>query len=202
MPVHDTAPGSAAGSPTSPRARARLLLGIAIMLAGGLILADIAFAAGISSAFIGAAAIIVGILEVVHAASTTASGGRAWQMLLGLLYIALGLLLVGGVEGGTMLAKPGLARSARQGELLLTYGLGLLLVLSGIVRVLLGSARWTEFGWPMLVSGAFGVVAGLVVLSEFPKTGLWIFGLLLGLDLVAQGAAWLGYPLPRKSRSV
>lgn len=101
-----------------------------------------------------------------------------------------------------MLAIPGLARSTRQGELLLTYGLGLLLVLSGIIRVLLGSARWTEFGWPMLVSGAFGVVAGLVVLSEFPKTGLWIFGLLLGLDLVAQGAAWLGYPLPRKSRSV
>jgi hypothetical protein len=41
---------------------------------------------------------------------------------------------------------------------------------------------------------------GLIVSSEFPKTGLWWdFGLLLGIDFTSQGLAWLSLPsLPRR----
>jgi uncharacterized membrane protein HdeD (DUF308 family) len=75
---------------------------------------------------------------------------------------------------------------------MLAYGLGLLLMLSGLVRILLGASRWRTGGGIMLLSGTFGILAGLIVLSEFPKTGLWVFGLLLGIDIVSQGLAWLG----------
>jgi uncharacterized membrane protein HdeD (DUF308 family) len=43
----------------------------------------------------------------------------------------------------------------------------------------------------MLASGLFGVLAGLVILTGFPMTGLWVLGLLLGIDLLSHGIGWL-----------
>ena len=45
----------------------------------------------------------------------------------------------------------------------------------------------------MLLSGAFGVLAGLLILSGFPRNHFWLLGLLLGIDLISHGAAWLTY---------
>ncbi|MEZ0167637.1 HdeD family acid-resistance protein [Microvirga sp. TS319] len=183
--------------PAAPRLRQppywlRGVLSVVMILGGMMILADVAVASSISPPLIGAAAIVVGTFEIVHAAWTRGWGGLAWQMLLGLLYIVLGLVLVGATGSGVMVLSQVFVRSARQGELLLAYSLGLLLLLSGIVRVLWGGSLWQENGWVMLLSGAFGVAAGLIVLAEFPKTGFWVFGLLLGIDFILHGAAWLG----------
>jgi uncharacterized membrane protein HdeD (DUF308 family) len=45
----------------------------------------------------------------------------------------------------------------------------------------------------MLLSGVFGILAGLIIVTGFPMSGLWVLGLLLGIDLIAHGAAWLTY---------
>jgi uncharacterized membrane protein HdeD (DUF308 family) len=37
----------------------------------------------------------------------------------------------------------------------------------------------------------FGVIAGLIILSGWPMSGLWFLGLLLGIDLIFHGVAWL-----------
>lgn len=201
MTIPDPVSGPAKGTPPRPPGWVRLMLGAVMILAGVAVLADVAFASVVSPAFIGAAAIAVGTFEIIHAVWTRGWGGLAWQTLLGLLYVAVGIVLLGGAGPSEMVVASGVARSARSGELLLTYGLGLLLLLSGTVRILFGWSRWRESGRVMLLSGAFGVVAGLIVLAEFPKTGLWVFGLLLGVDLIVHGAAWLGYGFPRKARA-
>lgn len=43
------------------------------------------------------------------------------------------------------------------------------------------------------MSGLFGVVAGFIILSGWPTSGIWVLGLLLGVDLITHGAAWLTY---------
>jgi uncharacterized membrane protein HdeD (DUF308 family) len=43
----------------------------------------------------------------------------------------------------------------------------------------------------MLLSGAAGVVAGLILLTAWPVTGLSVLGSLLAIDLLSHGAAWL-----------
>ncbi|WP_414475071.1 DUF308 domain-containing protein [Microvirga sp. M2] len=192
MDRDDAVPDPAAPRPRQPPYWLRVLLSAVMILGGAMILADVGLASAVSPPLIGAAAIVVGAFEIIHAVWTRGWGGLAWQMLLGLFYIALGLVLAGATGSGAMVLSQVFVRSTRQGELLLTYSLGLLLLLSGIVRVLWGGSRWRENGWVMLLSGSFGIVAGLIVLAEFPKTGFWIFGLLLGIDLILQGAAWLG----------
>ena len=165
------------GLPTPPL-WACILLGIVMLTAGLLVLGDVVFFTVISTIFIGWIAIVAGAFEIFHAFWTKGWGGFVWQLLLGALYLAFGIVLV---------SQP--VTSA----LILTYVLGLVLLLSGLVRILVGFGRWRQFGWIMVLSGVFGVVAGLVILTGFPASGLWVLGLLLGIDLLSHGAGWLTY---------
>jgi len=154
------------------------LLGIVMIAAGILALSDVVFATIISVKLIGLAAIAAGAFEVLHAFWTKGWGGLLWQLLLGALYLAFGLVL---------LTQPA------SGALILTYFLGALLFASGIIRCVLSFAHWRQNGWMMLISGAFGVLAGVLILFGFPTISLWALGLLLGVDLLSHGVAWLLY---------
>jgi uncharacterized membrane protein HdeD (DUF308 family) len=156
----------------------RVLLGLGLIVAGLVVLGDIAFATIVSTIFIGATAMAAGVFEIGHAFWTKGWGGFAWQILLGALYVAFGLVL---------LTQPVI------GAFILTYTLGLVLAVSGVVRVLIGIRHWRDTGWLMLLSGMFGIVAGLIILTGFPASGVWVLGLLLGIDLLSHGAGWLVY---------
>lgn len=156
------------------------LLGVVMIAAGIFALSDVAFATIISVKLIGITAITAGAFEVAHAFWTKGWGGFLWQVLLGALYLAFGLIL---------LIQPA------SGALILTYALGALLFASGIIRCLLSFAHWRQKGWMMLISGAFGLVAGALILFDFPAISLWGLGFLLGVDLLSHGVAWLLYAL-------
>jgi uncharacterized membrane protein HdeD (DUF308 family) len=166
------------GSLSAPPFWVCVLLGIVMILAGILVLGDVVLVTVISTIFIGWISIAAGAFEIIHAFWTKGWGGFAWQILLGVLYVAFGVVLV---------SQP--VASA----LILTYVLGLMLLMSGIIRILLGFNHWKDAGWIILLSGAFGVLAGLVILTGFPMTGLWVLGFLLGIDLISHGIAWLTY---------
>lgn len=178
MTTYDGSSRSHADNLSTPPLWICVLLGIAMILAGFLVLGDVVLFTVISTLFIGMMSIAAGAFEIIHAFWTKGWGGFLWQMLLGVLYIAFGIVLV---------SQP--VASA----LILTYALGLLLLISGFVRILLGFSHWREAGWIMLLSGLFGVLAGLVILTGFPMTGLWVLGFLLGVDLITHGLGWLAY---------
>lgn len=158
----------------------RVLLGIVMIGAGVLVLGDVVVASLLSAKFIGLMAIVAGGFEIVHAFWTKGWGSLVWHLLLGALYVAFGF---------TMVSQPA------AGALVLTFVLGLIILASGVVRIFLALRRWEELSWMMLISGAFGVAAGFIILSGWPITGLWVLGLLLGVDLIVHGVAWLTYGL-------
>jgi uncharacterized membrane protein HdeD (DUF308 family) len=177
MSAYERVTASATGLPPPPM-WVRVLLGVVLILAGLFVLGDVALATIISAKVIGFAAIIAGAFEVVHAFWTKGWGGFLWQILLGALYIVFGLMVV---------------RQPAAGALILTFVLGLSLLASGIVRILVGIKQWRTVGWIMFLSGAFGCLAGFIILTGWPMSGLWVLGLLLGIDLISHGVAWLTY---------
>lgn len=156
----------------------RMLLGIALILAGVVVLGDLALATLLSVFVIGWAAIIAGAFEIIHAFWTKGWGGFVWQIVLGLLYIGGGIIIINQPVAGV---------------LILTWLLGIFFLASGIVRIFLGFSNWAESGWLLLVSGVFGVIAGIVILSGWPMSGIWVIGLLLGVDLIVHGVGWLAF---------
>jgi uncharacterized membrane protein HdeD (DUF308 family) len=169
-------------NPPAPPFWVCLVLGIVMVLAGIMVLSDVMFFTAISALFIGWMSVAAGAFEIFHAFWIKWWGGFVWQVLLGILYIAFGFVLV---------SQP------LAGSLIITYLLGVLLVVSGFVRIALGAFYWKGLGWSMPFSGAFGVLAGLVILTGLPETGLWVLGFLFGVDLISHGLAWLIYAAKR-----
>ncbi|MER8791780.1 HdeD family acid-resistance protein [Mesorhizobium sp. M0983] len=161
---------------TAPPTSVRLLLGLMLIIAGVFVLGDIALATMISAMIIGVTAIVVGAFEMMHAFWMKGWGGFAGQFVLGILYV---------VFGATVVNQPA------SGALVLTFVLGLLLLASGIVRLFIGIKHWSDTGWTLVLSGAFGVLAGVIILTGWPATGLWVLGFLFGIDLISHGVAWL-----------
>ena len=162
-----------------------LLLGIVLVIGGFIVLGDVTLASVISAIVIAWALLIVGILQVIHAFSTTGWKGFLLDLLLGALYIAAGYIL---------LANP-LAATIK-----LTLILGIIWLVSGVLRIVLAGVLWRDAGWLLLLSGIVGVLAGGIIISEWPQSGLWVLGLVLGVDLLVHGFAWIAYSLSLPSR--
>jgi uncharacterized membrane protein HdeD (DUF308 family) len=176
MTVYDRQSGIEALGP--PPLWVCALLGIVMIAAGIAALSDVVFATIISVKLIGLTAIAAGTFEIGHAFWTKGWGGFLWQIVLGALYVAFGLVL---------LTQPA------SGALILTYLLGAFLLASGAIRCLLSFAHWRQNGWMMLISGVFALLAGALILFGFPTIGIWALGFLLGVDLISHGLAWLLY---------
>jgi len=50
------------------------------------------------------------------------------------------------------------------------------------------------WGW-QAVDGIIAFVLGLLVLAQWPVSGLWVIGLFIGIDLIFYGAAWIALAL-------
>ena len=74
--------------------------------------------------------------------------------------------------------------------------LGASLVVSGIMRIVLALSMKEGMPWiAVCLSGAVTLLLGIVILAHWPVSSIYILGLLLGIDLVFAGAAWIAVGL-------
>jgi uncharacterized membrane protein HdeD (DUF308 family) len=92
------------------------------------------------------------------------------------------------------LTNPLLAASA------LTLLLGVALVATGVMRIYLASQmkEGAPWGW-VAGSGALTTLVGLIILSQWPVSGLYTLGIFLGVDLLFAGIGWFGIGMGLKS---
>lgn len=160
-------------------------LGAFLILAGLVVLGDVVAATVVSTILLGLCAILAGVVGIGHSVWTKGWGGLIWHIILGCLYMAGGIALV---------------TAPAAGSLIVTYVLGFVLVASGIVRVFIGLRALTNAGGVLLLSGVFGILAGFLILAQWPSGELSVIGLFLGLDLAFHGAGWLALALAATSR--
>ncbi len=180
MAISPTAESTEGGEPSPKSWWLYLLLGIVLLIGGVFVLGDVVLASVVSAIFIAWALVIVGGFQIVHAFSAVGWKGFVLDLLLGALYIAAGVIL---------LTNP-LAATIK-----LTLLLGIIWLISGLFRIVLAGVLWRQAGWSLLISGIIGALAGGVILSEWPQSGLWVLGLCLGVDLIFHGFAWISYSL-------
>ena len=83
-----------------------------------------------------------------------------------------------------------LLRDPAQGLQTITLLLIVFLMIEGISKVVfaLTIRPFPNWGW-VLASGILGVVLAVVLLGSLPGTSAWLIGLLVGIDLIGEGAA-------------
>src|SRR5271157_720325 len=180
MVMSPTAEPTAGGEPSPKSWWLYLLLGIVLLIGGAFVLGDVALASVVSTIFIAWALVIVGVFQIIHAFSAIGWKGFVLDLLLGALYIAAGAILLTNPLAGTIK---------------LTLLLGIIWIVSGLFRIVLAGVLWRQAGWPLLISGIIGALAGGIIVSEWPSSGLWVLGLCLGVDLIFHGFAWIGYSM-------
>jgi uncharacterized membrane protein HdeD (DUF308 family) len=164
----------------------RILLGIVLIIAGIVVLGNVVWFSLVGAMIIGIAAIVGGAFEIIHAFWTKGWGGFIWQIILGLLYIAAGIYIVTQPVGAV---------------LALTWVIAIVFLALGVVRLIAGFQFWSSGGWLLVLSGIFGIAAGIIILSGWPESSVWVIGLLLGIDLIFSGVGWLTYAAAGPSRA-
>lgn len=158
-------------------------LGI-LLVAVGLISLLFPFLAALSfNLVVGATLIAGGVLTLFHAARLRGWRGFGWQVLLGLLYLAGGIIF---------LANP------FAGLIALTLTLGGFFAADGVARAMLALRIRPQRGWGLfLVSGLLSLVLGVLVLVGLP--GGWsvaVLGLVIGINMILTGVGFLACARP------
>ena len=141
----------------------------------------------VAKVFLGWVLLMAGVSQVLHAFATRGWRGFLGELLLGALYIAVGVWLaffpLAGIIGLTVL-------------------LAATFVADGLLKLQIGWRVRPESGWFwMIVSGLVAIVAGVLLVMGLPSTATWAIGLLAGVNILVSGIAFLSVALGSGGRA-
>jgi uncharacterized membrane protein HdeD (DUF308 family) len=163
-------------------------LGIVFMIAGVIALGSVVMATETAVLVVGIMMAMAGVSEIIAAFNIKDWGKFALWMLLGLLYVAAGVICW---------LNPLMAATT------LTLLLGIALMIGGIVR---GYLAWNvreagkPWGW-VAASAVITLLLGLIIIAKWPYSSLYTLGVFLGIDLIFIGSGWLTIGLALKKRA-
>ena len=122
--------------------------------------------------------LFTGVVALVHAFRVHQWGGFFLYLLSALLRGFTGYLLI---------------RYPLSGAVGLTLILASFFIVGGLFRTI-GAAelRLPRWGWS-LASGIISVLLGIILLWELPVSSLWFIGFAIGIDMILEGAALVGF---------
>jgi uncharacterized membrane protein HdeD (DUF308 family) len=149
-----------------------LAVGIALVILGLMALSWSVLATLVSVAIFGWFLLIGGILSVVHAFLRRRWGGFFIELFAGLLYVLVGMLIVG---------------NPAESAVALTLVIALFLLIGGVFRIVTALVvRFQHWLW-MLLNGVISLLLGVMIWSQWPVSGLWVIGLFIGIDMISYG---------------
>jgi uncharacterized membrane protein HdeD (DUF308 family) len=163
-------------------------LGSIFMIAGVIALGSVVMATVSAVLIVGIMMIMAGVAEIIAAFNVKDWGKFALWMLLGLLYVAAGVICI---------VDPLAA------AVILTLMVGAALVVGGILRMVLAwnmREAGKPWGW-VVVSGIISLLLGLMIIAQWPYSGVYVLGIFLGIDLIFIGSSWLAIGLALRQRT-
>jgi uncharacterized membrane protein HdeD (DUF308 family) len=161
-----------------------LAFGIALALLGVLAVMRAVAATVVSMLFFGWLLLIAAGIEVVQAIMV----GR-WA---GLYHHWLGAVLFG-VVGALIVWRPVVTAE------ILTLLMGAFFLVAGLFQLITPFiVSLPDWGWHAL-NGLITLVLGILVLAQWPLSGLWVIGLFVGIELIFYGIAWIALALRLRS---
>jgi len=155
-----------------------------LLVAGMASIAAPLVAGGVAVLLVGSFMVASGLVQLGHAFGNVSWGQRFVWMVVGAL-TTLG--------GALVLAHP------MFGLGFLTLMLAAYFVSSGIVKLVAAASQSQARGW-LILSAILSLVLGGLIWSEWPLSGAWAVGTLVGIELVMTGAVMLSAAGPGAPR--
>jgi uncharacterized membrane protein HdeD (DUF308 family) len=117
-----------------------------------------------------------GVGEIIHSFTVGRWSGTLVHLLIGILYCVVGFMMV---------------TDPVDSAISLTRIIALFMIVGGIFRVVAAlSHRFPGWEW-VLLNGGVTLLLGLLVYKNWPQSGLWFIGLVIGIDMIFNGWAWI-----------
>ncbi len=163
-----------------------LAFGIALVVLGVLAIGRAVTATIVSILFFGWLLLLACGIEVAQAIVVGHWAGFFHHLVAAILFGVTGFLIVTrpllGAEVATML-------------------MAVFFLIGGLFQII--SSAWVDlpgWGW-QLVDGVITSILGVLVLAQWPISGLWVIGLFIGIDLIFYGGAWIALALGLRASS-
>ena len=149
-----------------------------LMILAGILAIGVPLAAGIAVNIVVAWLLLFGgAAHLVFGWHLRGVGGVIWQILLGILYIAIGVYL---------LVHP------LAGLLTLTLALAIYLFVEGVLELVLAFQVRPRRGWGwLLLDGVVTLILGLMIWRTWPASTEWAIGTLVGISIIFSGSTRL-----------
>jgi uncharacterized membrane protein HdeD (DUF308 family) len=133
---------------------------------------------------LGIALMASGIATIVAAFWAGKWGGMLLQLLVGILYVVVGLQIADTpVTSGLVMA---------------VFLAGFFMVVGAFRVVAALAVRFPHWGWAML-NGIVTFLFGVVIYRHFPQCAFWVVGLLVGVEMLLNGWTWIMLALSIRS---
>jgi uncharacterized membrane protein HdeD (DUF308 family) len=157
-----------------------LAFGVGLLALGIAAVARSVTATIVSMVFFGWLLVLAAAIEVAQAVMVGHWAGFFQHLLAAVLFGVVGFLLA--------------LRPVISAEVLTLFMAAFFLV--GGLFQLVGSVSIGLPGWGWYAAdGVITFVLGLLVLAQWPASGLWVIGLFIGIDLIFYGSAWIAVAL-------
>ena len=155
-----------------------IVLGILMILAGMLAIADSAFAGVLVVYVVAWTAIFNGVAQIIYGFRAHSGGRVVLELLLGIVYIAAGVYILMHPLGGL---------------LALTLVIACFLLVYGLFAVVLAFQLRSRPGWGWILFDAIvTVLLGVLIWRHWPINAGWVVGTLVGVSFIVSGVSRLG----------
>lgn len=153
-----------------------------VFVIGGLFAITMPLASSIAvGVFLAIVLLIAGAMQIWQSFSVQGWSGFLWQLIVGIV------VLLGGVA---IYAWP------TTGALALTIVIAGVFIAKGVFEIILGLHLRPRDGWGWIVAaGIVAVIVGVMIISKFPFSGLWVPGTLAGISLMFTGGSYIALGL-------
>ena len=150
-----------------------MVFGVALIVLGAVAVLAPVFAGSAVVIIIGIVLLVSGVGQFIHGVKAESWGAKMMPLVLGVITGLCGILVIGhpllGLEFLTLL-------------------LAVFFVVEGFWKIVSSFSYRSAPGWIwVLFSGAVSLLLGLLIWSQWPLSGMWAVGLLVGIDLLLTG---------------
>ena len=163
-----------------------LAFGVGLLLLGVIAVVRSVTATIVSMLFFGWLLVLACGIEVAQAVMVGHWAGFFHHLLAAVLF---------GVTGVLIVTRPVLSAEVA------TMLMAVFFLVSGLFQFI--GSIWVAlpgWGW-QAADGLITFVLGILVLAQWPASGLWVIGLFIGIDLIFYGAAWIALALGLRGSS-
>lgn len=150
-----------------------LSLGIIFIILGSIGLGMVVGVTLVSALFLGVLLLVAGCSQIIDVFKSKQWKGAVWHALVGLLYL---------IAGGIVIYDPFLAST------IITALLAWILIVIGVARLMMAFTLRHAAGWIWyLLAGLTAIVLGVLILLQWPYSGLWVLGMFIAIELLVSG---------------